>query len=374
MTNRISFFDSYSDSSGGAPKSMLALAQLLNSKGFIVSIYTSKDGSLSYQAKSHQLNSVSLNIADILLVRRNNQVKSFKFLLLYCIAIIKCWVSCFSYIPYLKGQKVCFNDIRCFLFYLPIAFIKRRDLIWYVRINDRVKFVTRIATFLSNKIILISSSCAGIFHKDEFEKIKNKVVIVHTGFPLPKQHNFIPEEKVFLGFVGVLSKRKNIELLIDSLKLLDERAQGLLSVIVVGTAKEDDKPYEREIKSLVIDSGLNKTFKFVGHANNVNEYYSKMDAVIMTSYSEGLPRVLIEGLSHGCFVITTRVDGVVDIITDDFLGVIIDDYSPKALSLAIMDYIYNREEILKKRSFRVDYIKENFSENKFVDDFIKSIL
>jgi glycosyltransferase involved in cell wall biosynthesis len=373
MNNKISFFDSYSDSSGGAPKSMLSLAKLLQSESYVANIYTSKNGTLTNSAKEIGINSFSLNVPDILLLRRKDLRRSTIFYLSYFFALIAIWVNCIRYIKNLKGQKVCFNDIRCFLFYLPIAIIKRKDLIWYVRINDRVKFITYIGTILSNKIILISSSCIEMFKKSEVMNIKNKTSIVHTGFPCPNKYEFFPQEKISLGFVGVLSKRKNIELLISSFNLLDDTIKSKLSVIIVGSAKDDDKDYELEIKKLISDNHLSNIFVFTGNTSNVDQYYKKLDAVVLTSFSEGLPRVIIEGLSHGCFALATPVDGVIDIITKDSFGAIVEDYSPQALALAISNLTDNINKLTASRLSRVDYIKENFSEESFLNDFIDSV-
>ncbi|WP_219624925.1 hypothetical protein, partial [Vibrio parahaemolyticus] len=68
------------------------------------------------------------------------------------------------------------------LFYLPIIFILRDRVSWYVRINDRVKFISSIAAALSNKIILISSDCSDVLSENEKQRYQKKLTILNTGF------------------------------------------------------------------------------------------------------------------------------------------------------------------------------------------------
>ncbi|URQ86604.1 glycosyltransferase family 4 protein [Pseudoalteromonas sp. SCSIO 43088] len=373
MKGSVTFFDSYSDASGGAPKSMLTLASLLDELNYIVSIHTARKGSLYKKAQKNGLDTFSFDLDEILMVRRGKQNISIMFILNYFVSLARSWAKCFKYIRTIKNSKVCFNDIRCFLYFFPIAVFKRKDLIWYVRINDRVNFVTWFAGRISNKILLVSSSCRDMFTAKELESYSSKMCVVHTGFPVEKENDFIRLPKIKLGFIGVLSARKNIELLMNAVNLLDNPTLESIEVIVVGEAKLDEKDYEKNIKNKVHELGLNEVFKFVGHTTNVHEYYSQIDSVVLTSFSEGLPRVLIEGLSHGCFVITTNVDGVGDIITDDYLGIILNRYSDVELAKSITKYVFNRDKYLLSRGRRRRYVADNFSEEKFVNNFINSV-
>ncbi|MDF6013769.1 glycosyltransferase family 4 protein [Vibrio harveyi] len=368
-SKKILFFDSYSDASGGAPRSMLDLATLLKNEGDSVGIISSNKGSLADLSEKNNIDFNGIGVPSPLLVRRGNQKKNIKFLFLYLLSLMLTWIKCLIIYPKIKNHIVCFNDIRCFLFFFPISLLSRNRLVWYVRINDRVNFVTPLAIRLSKKIILISSSCYDIFTNKELTKYKHKTSIVHTGFSIPKNIFFEKKKKILIGFVGVLSKRKNIELLIASINCLPVIYRNKVKVIVVGASKNDEKEYELSVKDLVKRYSLEEQFEFVGHQNDVGSYYKQFDVVAMTSFSEGLPRTLIEGLSHGCYVISTLVDGVEDIITNSELGTITHGYCEKDFSNAICLYADNRDNFIEQRGLRVDYIKSNFSKSAFLNGF-----
>ncbi|WP_152562172.1 glycosyltransferase, partial [Vibrio vulnificus] len=54
--------------------------------------------------------------------------------------------------------------------------------------------------------------------------------------------------------------------------------------------------------------------KFWGHVDNMNELMSKMDVVVLPSYREGFPKVLIEPSAVGRAIITADVPGCRDAV------------------------------------------------------------
>lgn len=372
--NKIVFFDTYSDASGGAPKSMLQLMLLLEHKKIMPAIVTTARGSLYEKGRSVGFSVSVFKPPSILMKRRKDINGGMGFYLKYIFSLFFFWGTLFFKAYEMRNEKICFNDIRCFLFFLPFVIFCRRNLIWYVRINDRVKFVTDLAVRASSKIILISNACNNMFTKNEKEKYKKKFSTVYTGFPHNKSKVFIKEEKIKIGFVGVLSKRKNIELLIDALSHISVDIISKLEIVVVGDTKTDEKEYLLDIKAQIKKYNLSEQFKFIGYVNDVSSLYATFDSVVMTSFAEGLPRTLIEGLSQGCYVISTDVDGAKEIILDNYLGVILDEYSSTKLAEEITNMMANRNEILTDRDKRSEYVNANFSEESFVNNFIAVVI
>jgi len=371
--NKIVFFDTYSDGSGGAPRSMLQLMSLLRQEEIASSIVTTNKGSL-YQKSINQGFEVSIfKTPSILMKRRKDINGGGLFYLKYIFSLLFFWGYNFFNAYKMRNEKVCFNDIRCFLFFFPFAIFCRKNLIWYVRINDRVKLVTDIALRMSNKIILISNSCRKMFTVSEREKYRDKFSTVYTGFPNNKSKPFIKEKKIRIGFVGVLSKRKNIELLIEALSHIELKKISELEIYVVGDTKSDEKKYLLEIKEHITKYNLSEQFKFVGFVDDVSSLYTTFDTVIMTSFAEGLPRTIIEGLSQGCYIISTDVDGAKEIVLEKYLGVVLNEYSSTELAESIIEMVDNREGILLERHKRIEYINVNFSEKSFVNNFIQAV-
>jgi glycosyltransferase involved in cell wall biosynthesis len=81
--------------------------------------------------------------------------------------------------------------------------------------------------------------------------------------------------------------------------------------------------------------------------DETRKYYSAADAFILTSKSEGMPTVLIEALSAGLPIISTKVGGIPDVVNNE-MGFFI-DRNPKNGS-KIITKLQKNKTLLKKMS------------------------
>ena len=69
---------------------------------------------------------------------------------------------------------------------------------------------------------------------------------------------------------------------------------------------------------------LSKSVHFVGFRDDVGDLLSASDVVVLPSYSEGLPRVLLEAGLMGKPVVATRVDGIPELVQDGETGLLVE--------------------------------------------------
>jgi glycosyltransferase involved in cell wall biosynthesis len=87
--------------------------------------------------------------------------------------------------------------------------------------------------------------------------------------------------------------------------------------------------HEREIKILIDKFGVGNKFSIHGWVDNMDDVWAKNQALISTSFNEGLPLVIQEAMMRGRIVIATDVGGTAEIITDG-----VDGYLAEAASLS----------------------------------------
>lgn len=125
-----------------------------------------------------------------------------------------------------------------------------------------------------------------------------------------------------------------------------------------------------ELDKRISALGLESNVHWLGYQGDVRPFYAMMDVVVLPSRSEGLPRVLIEGLSAGLPVVATDVGGVSDIVTGNHLGRMVQPNDPVSLARAIAEVLddprRNDAEIVKQR---IEYVNEKFSLDAYVSGF-----
>lgn len=134
--------------------------------------------------------------------------------------------------------------------------------------------------------------------KDKFKVIYNGINIEKFTFSLKNRQKIrkklgISQEDFIIGNIGRFSKQKNHKKLVQIFYELHKlKPNSKLLLIGEGELKE-------EIRSLSKKLGLQNYIKFLGHKDNVNEYLSAIDVVLMPSLYEGLSIASVEAQCSG---------------------------------------------------------------------------
>ena len=114
-----------------------------------------------------------------------------------------------------------------------------------------------------------------------------------------------------IGFIGRLSKEKNIQLLIDGINYfnLNNNLNIKLNLYIIGSGNQN----------LV---NLNTNIKLLGflNKNEIKKYYNIFDYVISSSLTEGKSFSIIESLNYGIPCIHSNINGINEIIYDNING------------------------------------------------------
>lgn len=114
--------------------------------------------------------------------------------------------------------------------------------------------------------------------------------------------------------------------------------------------------FDQKLKQMVKDEGMEKHIHFKGYTENVDEVYNTAQLLILPSRAEGLPLVLVEGLSHGLPEIANDIKyGPRDVIVDGHSGILTQNGDLDGLAKAIIDLLTNQDKL------------KQFSENAYED-------
>ncbi|HBP88417.1 MAG TPA: glycosyltransferase family 4 protein [Nitrospirales bacterium] len=119
-------------------------------------------------------------------------------------------------------------------------------------------------------------------------------------------------------YSGRLSPVKNPEGLIEAWNAIYRDVPNA-ELVLIG-----EGPLRKVLEDRVAALGLNASVRLVGHQPDVLLWYQAADIFILPSHREGLSNSLLEAMSCGLPVVSTRVSGCTDIFAESDIGEIVD--------------------------------------------------
>lgn len=132
-----------------------------------------------------------------------------------------------------------------------------------------------------------------------------------------------------LLFVGRLAPVKGLRVLLDAFKIA-HAAQPGLTLTLVGDGED-----RNHLEQLAAPFGDAVTFMGYCSQAEVAAAIAKSDALVLPSFAEGLPVVLMEALAAGRPVIATQVAGVNELVEHEISGLLVPAGSVEDLACAI---------------------------------------
>ncbi len=148
----------------------------------------------------------------------------------------------------------------------------------------------------------------------------------------------VVDKKYDVIFIGRLEKNKGVDLLLEAASKLKVKSEKL-KVLIVG-----DGSLSASLKLKVKGLKLGNNVIFHGWARNASEVarlLNESKILVMPSYNEGGPRVVLEAIACGVPVLATPVGIVPDIIKDGESGGII-DWNATDIAKKISDLLHDR--------------------------------
>ena len=214
-------------------------------------------------------------------------------------------------------------------------------------------FVNKIITF----VIIINQKSLDIlnkYHKYVF-LIENPVAPQLIEFKKGAEKR----EENSIVFVGHVTKQKGIYELFEATKNLDSKYK----LEIVG-------PYEENVKQDLLEMFGHEELVFCGPLSKEIVYEKMINSklLILPSYTEGFPNVIIEGMALGCSIIATDVGAIPDMLGGD-RGVVIEPRNVDQLREAIQNLLLN-ESIRTEISLNAEsYALENYT----IENIVKKL-
>ena len=144
----------------------------------------------------------------------------------------------------------------------------------------------------------------------------------------------IPEDAGVVVFLGRVVRDKGLVELAEAWESLSERHADA-HLVVVGPFEPQDRLPAPTVEILRGHPRIH----LIDRTADVRSVYSAADLVVLPTFREGLPNVLLEAAAMRLPVVATRVSGCIDAVVDGTTGTLVPPRNPAALAAAIERYL-----------------------------------
>ncbi|MED0964779.1 glycosyltransferase family 4 protein [Bacillus paramycoides] len=260
------------------------------------------------------------------------------------------------------------NSLRMVLYaFILQKFIKRKIKVVYTKHNVTIleKKIPRVFRYFMNEYV------NNIITVSEFEKnnlisirvAEEKIRTIYNGVDIEK---FLFQQKkkesVYkIGILARLSKEKNHQLFVKIANVLRTRKDFLFYIA-------GDGPEKESIMEEIEKYGLQQSVKMLGNISEPHEFIGNMDALLLLSFREVFPMVVIEAMATGTPIVSIDVGGINEAIIDGESGVLIPEYCDYLFADALKELQGNEEKVNDIRVNAREKAEVYFSLTKMVEE------
>jgi glycosyltransferase involved in cell wall biosynthesis len=144
-------------------------------------------------------------------------------------------------------------------------------------------------------------------------------------FPSPRSR--------IIGAAGRLSPEKGFQVLVEAAATVT-RADPSLGFILFG-----DGPLRETLARQVASAGLAGRFILAGFRSDLDDFLPHFDLLVLPSYTEGLPNVVLEASAAAVPVVATAVGGTPEVVEHGVTGFLVPPGKPAELAGRIRDVL-----------------------------------
>jgi glycosyltransferase involved in cell wall biosynthesis len=197
---------------------------------------------------------------------------------------------------------------------------------WHLRWMDRVVCVSegqaqrvRQAGVPAGRVLVIHNA----IQSERFQEVEHSRRQMLEGF-------FAQPPSYLIGAAGRLSPEKGFDVLIESATHVVQQSPS------VGFLLFGDGPLRDALARQVEGAGLGDAFALAGFRDDLDQILPSLDLLVLPSYTEGLPNVVLEALAAGVPMVATAVGGTPEVIEDGVSGYLVPPGDPSSLAQTIL--------------------------------------
>jgi glycosyltransferase involved in cell wall biosynthesis len=230
----------------------------------------------------------------------------------------------------------------------------------------------RLALRRSQRVFFHNADDRALFIKRKLIRAGQAAVVAGSGIDLAHFSPAPPragDEPVAFLFIGRLLKDKGTSEFLRAAEILAHRRAARLRIL--GPAERHPKALAQEVLQRALACGR---IEYLESVDDVRPFIASADCIVLPSYREGLPRVLLEAGAMARPVIATDVPGCRQAVDHNVTGLLCEARSAESLAEAMIvmsDLSPVRRAAMGKRAR--EKVRREFSEERVVTAYVEAL-
>lgn len=226
------------------------------------------------------------------------------------------------------------------------------------------KYLERFNYLICNQIIIYSPL---LITKWELEKYREKISIAnehYLDFNKFKLQTIISQRENLIGYIGRFSDEKGTMNFVQSIPMILVQNPNI-NFLLAGSG-----PLEKDVLSYLQSNNLLSKTEFAGWISHdeLPNYLNRLKLLVIPSYTEGLPNIMLEAMACGTPVLTTPVGIIEDYIVHEETGFILENNSPECISSRIINLL-DYPDLVRISENSKTLVEERFVYSKAVEKY-----
>ena len=222
---------------------------------------------------------------------------------------------------------------------------------------------------LADSVIVYSKA---LIKSWELEKYNSKIVVAPRHFieskNFKKTNNYTKRKQV-VGYIGRFSEEKGVINFVTAIPSI-LKSRDDIKFFIGG-----DGPLKERIEGIIADNNLQDSVEISGWIphQQLGSCLNELKLLVIPSYTEGLPNIMLEAMACGTPVLATPVGAIPDVISHRENGFILTSNAPQCIAEALLSAL--DDEILDTVSDNGEhYVHDVFSYENVAENYQSVLL
>jgi glycosyltransferase involved in cell wall biosynthesis len=170
----------------------------------------------------------------------------------------------------------------------------------------------------------------------------------------------LPENAVVAGFVGSFEARKGVRELCMAWHRVAEEVPDAHLVLVGKGSRENEMRRHLGGAPRVI---------WLGYRTDIPSVLKTLDVLVLPSYVEGAPNVVLEAMSSGAAIVATRVSGTPELVRERLEACLVPPHDADALADAMTSVLSSSPMRERLRAAALARVRDTFTPGRMLDGY-----